>query len=132
MCRGGTEQCAAAPTQVALFLKGFVFFAILEYAVANWLMRLEKRIDGAEEKARAEGAAAGVGTAGSGTKREQTLRHLPPSSFPALSCLQRLSPQRLLVGTSGQMLLRDQHLDVASRWLYPIVYAVVLGVYYGS
>mmetsp|Transcript_39593 Transcript_39593/g.131076 ORF Transcript_39593/g.131076 Transcript_39593/m.131076 type:complete len:96 (-) Transcript_39593:722-1009(-) len=95
-------------------------------------MRLEKRIDGAEEKARAEGAAAGVGTAGSGTKREQTLRHLPPSSFPALSCLQRLSPQRLLVGTSGQMLLRDQHLDVASRWLYPIVYAVVLGVYYGN
>ena len=73
-----------------------------------------------------------VGTAGSGTKREQTLRHLPPSSFPALSCLQRLSPQRMLVGTSGQMLLRDQHLDVASRWLYPIVYAVVLGVYYGS
>jgi len=112
--------------------QGFVFFAILEYAVANWLMRLEKRIDGAEEKARAEGAAAGVGTAGSGTKREQTLRHLPPSSFPALSCLQRLSPQRLLVGTSGQMLLRDQHLDVASRWLYPIVYAVVLGVYYGN
>ena len=40
-------------------------------------------------------------------------------------------PELVFTNSHGKMWIRDQHLDVASRYLYPIAYIIVLGVFYG-
>ena len=39
---------------------------------------------------------------------------------------------RWLVTSDGELRIRDQHLDVASRWLFPLAYSITLAVFYSS
>ena len=39
---------------------------------------------------------------------------------------------RLLLNSEGCMCVKDQHLDLFSRYAYPVVFAIVLGSYFAS
>ena len=39
---------------------------------------------------------------------------------------------RLLIRADGEMRCKDEHLDVAARWLYPVAYSIFVGVAYAS
>ena len=39
---------------------------------------------------------------------------------------------RLLIRADGAMRCKDEHLDVAARWLYPVAYSIFVGVLYAS
>lgn len=156
------------------------------YAAANWLMRLEKRIEAAavaaeemataEEEAASAAAEATVAEEAAARPASEAASTPPPrglavpapeptAALPAVRLkitraavtslhtrrtpeqtrlaarrrrirqhmrqhLSRYGVERLLLSSHNTMSIRDQHLDVAARYLYPIAYAVVLGRFY--
>ena len=127
----------------------FVFFAIFEYAMANWLMRIEGRIEKALKKAAAEAAAASTTADATevrieGGKRDHDdEKGKPPPKTSWWAAASRGSPRtagdirarvnkhltgvdRFFVSPSGKIRCRDQHLDIACRYLYPVLYTIVL------
>ena len=173
-----------------------MLFSIVEYAIANWLMRMEARVQKARDKAEKAAAEAleaepsptsvaetngeqakaepakvepapeggageeddlsGVGSAeikAAMIEQGESIEELsvPPEPKPRLGfkeiSLRTKKPrdldkegaavrkhlrgaERLFINSHGRLYFRDQHLDVACRYLYPIAYAIVLGVFY--
>ena len=162
------------------FSRWCVFFSIIEYALANWLMRIEGRIEKAaakvakrkvdqEEAAKAAAVLSGTTAVvpGAGLGEVQTIVNgnarnsgtsatsatisesaadratcswsccldddLVASSVPkkrdVKAIKKRLSViDRRFINTNGHMGFRDQHLDVYSRFAYPVVCIVGLTV----
>lgn len=107
----------------------FVFFAIFEYAIANWLMRIEARVEKALKKASAEAAASSTTADATQVKIEAGHRDHDEEKGKGAraSIIKHLSGvDRWMVSSSGRIILRDQHLDIACRYLYPIAYTIVL------
>jgi len=127
----------------------FVFFAVFEYAMANWLMRIEGRIEKALKKAAAEATAASTTADATevrieGGKRDHDdEKGKPPPKTSWWAAASRGSPRtagdirarvnkhltgvdRFFVSPSGKIRCRDQHLDIACRYLYPVLYTIVL------
>lgn len=150
-----------------LFSRCLVFYSIMEYALANWLMRIEKRIEAAaevveQESIRKETAAKSSGEnpgtvvepgevqlnrdAGgdvealscrsTDTLRQRTTLSRMLSHAATLSFLKKRNVpaikehlcgmDRRLVNSTGHMVIRDQHLDIFSRYAYP--FASVVGI----
>ena len=159
------------------FSRWCVFFSIIEYVLANWLMRIEGRIEKAASKvAKREAAKAAAvlsGTTvvpnevqmnevqiviGDANQRERTsARHsdgsgsaasatlsesaadratcscwgLAVSSLPKTRNVKNIKKQlsvidRCFINSTGHLCIRDQHLDVFSRFAYPVVCIVGL------
>jgi hypothetical protein len=200
---GTLPKVSSAVRLVDLLLRSkyFVLYSILEYCLANFLMRVEKRVEKAVEKAEKEAAAAkakaaqaGATTYGSTLTAEEMKKEVsagvqveaemlatrgaasgeaagpfaseggsaeiqaemiaegeivPKFSSPPGKRVSAVSlfgsqakkeaavrkhlrgPELVFTNSHGKMWIRDQHLDVASRYLYPIAYIIVLGVFYG-
>ena len=157
------------------FSRWCVFFSIIEYALANWLMRIEGRIEKAASKVAkreaAKAAAVPSGTTdeepgegvqvivnGDANQRERTsARHsdgsgsaasatlsesaadratfscwdLAASSLPKERNVKNIKKElsvidRCFINSTGHLRIRDQHLDVFSRFVYPVVCIVGL------
>ena len=157
------------------FSRWCVFFSIIEYALANWLMRIEGRIEKAASKvAKREAAKAaavlsgtpvvapgegvqvivneddnqrertsarhsdGSGSAASATLSESAADRatcscwgLAVSSLPKTRNVKNIKKQlsvidRCFINSTGHLCIRDQHLDVFSRFAYPVVCIVGL------
>ena len=140
----------------------FVFYAILEYGMCNFLMRIEMRIEKAKVaaiKCRADEKPEGEATAdieltSTASKKAtaisvtsvrvearrnifiRTLRKVDePGGAQSLqaeiartaSSVTQVFP--FLVSSEGGLRFRDQHLDIWSRWLFPLAYIIVLIVF---
>ena len=134
----------------------FVFFAILEYVLCNFLMRIEgrvekarvailKRREGGSPDDRAElrrttatrmsiEAKDAAGGGGSGGVRVEVIREAPPDLQREVareaSRVTRYVPW--LVTRDGVLRIRDQHVDVASRLVFPPVYGIAVLAFYSS
>ena len=157
------------------FSRWCVFFSIIEYVLANWLMRIEGRIEKAASKvAKREAAKAaavlsgtpvvapgegvqviineddnqrertsarhsdGSGSAASATLSESAADRatcscwgLAVSSLPKTRNVKNIKKQlsvidRCFINSTGHLCIRDQHLDVFSRFAYPVVCIVGL------
>jgi hypothetical protein len=142
-----------------------VFYSIIEYALANWLMRIEKRIEAAaakvakqvepqevaksstwgelpsavvepgevqikEESARSDGSARSrQPSIPRMLTRAATFSISRKRDVPAIKEHLR-GADRLLVNSAGRMIIRDQHLDVFSRYAYPIACAIAIAKFY--
>ena len=128
----------------------FVFYSIIEYALANWLMRIEKRIEAAAAKvakeeattSTAKGGAPAVGPEGVSVHEERSSKSVRKLARAVSRTLTMRSPpaikkhltgvDKLMVNSKGRMAVRDQHVDVFSRYAFPIAYAVVLAILGGG
>ena len=120
----------------------FVFFAIFEYALAHYLMRIEKRIEAVVAKVKAGEAkrmADELGASNRSSRSSMGSSVVFPSDVQldkdAINAKYRKSHHEeikaLLTGVDkynvdkhGQVILRDQHLDIACRYLYPLCYSI--------
>jgi len=137
--------------------KILVFLSILEYALANLLMRVEKRVEAAAKevaneptstsgpvaaetnKVHLEMVASGevlpsressFASLANFVKRPSKLRGVRASNVSAMK--KRLNGiDRVLTNSRGQLYFRDQHLDIVCRWTYLMVYAVFVGLFFG-
>lgn len=118
----------------------FSFYAVLEYVLCNYLCRLESRIEGAQKRAQElleqkQYQRQEQGSGGSGAEQARsfstrtngivvepvvvvTKQDLQASGFDKRMDL-------LLVKANGEMIFRDQHVDIFSRYFYPLAYAVM-------
>ena len=139
------------------FSRWCVFYSIIEYSLANWLMRIEKRIETAaakvvKQEAAREDAARSSMDAPPGTvvelgavqingdadpppeaagMRRRSIKSRVLSQAESFSILKRrdchaikehlCGMDRHLVNSAGRMAIRDQHLDIFSRYAYPFV-----------
>merc|ERR1712129_220457 len=147
----------------------FCVYAIIEFAFANYLMRIEARIAKLrsdicdEEQDKVKESIVSPRPAApphhpyastpthrlSGPSEEQqqknelpnetestlaNLVHVRESKYSIQAKIQKRAGRcdRWLVSKQGQLLLRDQHLDVFSRWAYPIMYIIVAVVLYAK
>jgi hypothetical protein len=147
---------AAIPKVTGVWLLGylecsryFVFYSIIEYALANWLMRIETRIEAAAAKvakeeattSTAKGGAPAVGPEGVSVHEERSFKSVRKLSRAVSRALTMRNPpaikkhltgvDKLLVNSKGRMTVRDQHVDVFSRYAFPIAYVVVLAIFWG-
>jgi len=134
----------------------FVFSSIIEYAMANWLTRVEKRMEGRIAAARLAAAPASTsstkaindGTASqdvesedvavevyevgksSGARRVEThgSNVTRTTAYRPSRCVSYV--ESLLVSPNGRLRVRGQQLDVAARYLYPVAFAAVLLSFY--
>jgi len=150
----------------------FCVYAIIEFAFANYLMRIEARIEKLRSeicksemcneeqdklKERVVSPRPAVPYASTPTHRlslpregqqqedalpnekESTLadvenQNVRESKYSIQAKIQKRAGRcdRWLVSRQGQLILRDQHLDVFSRWAYPIMYIVVVSASYAK
>ena len=131
----------------------FVFYAILEYVLCNFLMRIEARIDKARVAIlkRREGAAPndraefrqattarevkGEGAAATPAGVSVEVIHAPPDDLQKEVAREASSFTYFLpwlVTRDGVLRVRDQHVDVASRIAFPPAYGIAVLVYYSS
>ena len=126
----------------------FVFFSIVEYAAANFLMRMEKRVEAAQAKAAQEEKDLDLELSSIPVDMEQEHKKStlikdaedklarPTTKKRALANkatrkhLKKYSVDHILVNRHGRPRLRDQHLDVACRWTYPVAYAIVCLIFF--
>jgi hypothetical protein len=164
------------PVDILTFMqlsKTFVFIAIIQYALANWLMRIEKRVEAAnaavakelkhevkettaadieqpspDSRVHREGkegkaepawqhdlALVGVemgkeGGVLSSMGIKPGMRTARPKKLYTRKHLSKNGIDHFLVTADGRLRLRDQHLDVLFRYLYPVCYFVVCVVYW--
>ena len=150
------------------FSRWCVFYSIMEYALANWLMRVEKRIEAAAVKVAKQEEAAEKATEGSADVPPGTLVELgevqingdaAPATEPPTGLRRRSIPStvlsqaasftdsvlkkrnnpaikkhlhgvdRYLINSAGYMAFRDQHLDIFSRYAYPLVCTIGCIIY---
>ena len=118
----------------------FVFYSVVEYSAANWLMRIEKRFEVAAAKIKSgEAKRAADGAAMVAPANVQVENGDRRSSFGAKDEMAQYRDshakqmKELLTGVDkhlinkhGQMVLRDEHLDVFSRYAYPFCYLIYL------
>ena len=160
-------------TRRAFSPQTFVFIAIIQYALANWLMRIEKRVEAAnaamakelkhevkettaadieqpspDSRVHREGkegkaeparqhdlALVGVemgkeGGVLSSMGIKPGMRTARPKKLYTRKHLSKNGIDHFLVTADGRLRLRDQHLDVLFRYLYPVCYFVVCVVYW--
>ena len=134
----------------------FVFYAIIEYVLCNFLMRIEARVEKARAavlKRREDGPASGrsstqpdeakpvgvhveVAARWRFWKAEVRVHGAPADSSlrdevaQAASGVTRWIPQ--LVSQEGVLQLRDQHVEIFSRWAFPLAYGLALIIFYAS
>lgn len=141
------------------FSRWCVFYSIIEYSLANWLMRVEKRIEAAAVKMAKQEAAREEAVRGSmdvppgtvvelgevqvngnadptmGSKRRRVKSTVLSQAASSSVLKKRNGPavrehlcgiDRYLVNSTGYLAIRDQHLDIFSRYAYP--FACIIGI----
>ena len=128
------------------FLRGsllFIVSATVEYTVVNYLLRSQARIEKVVAKIKASKKA------DVGSPDVQAVPPLRPEAtavqveaidvegevsgtLRAEALPQLAKIDRLLVRADGTMRCKDEHLEVAARWLYPVAYSIFFGVHYAS
>ena len=135
----------------------FVFYALVEYTMCNFLMRIEASIEKARvaaTKRRAEGSSTARVSDSPEATKGLTVQVVDVESAPVrlslrktrkssasiaslqhevahnASSLTRLFPA--LVTASGELRCRDQHLDVFSRFAFPMAYMIAVIVFFNN
>ena len=112
----------------------FSFYSIIEYVICNHLRRIKGRIDGAKKRAREN---IGISTA---TSIDEKLEHQESSPLSASITKDDLKAigfkgklELFLTRPNGRMYIRDEHLDIFSRYAYPTAYvATSLYMYFAQ
>ena len=133
----------------------FVFYAIIEYALCNFLMRIEARVEKARvaalkrredgpsstrtstqapevaaSTASKETQAASMAVGGVSVEVAPGEVSLRDEVAQAASSVTRWIPW--LVTPEGVLRVRDQHVEVFTRWGFPLAYGLSLTVFYAS
>jgi len=118
--------------------KFFVLYTIVEYAMANWLMRIEKRVEQAvaviaKDQSSASSSTKAVGEVGEVevelVEAGQTVNE--EKAVQQMNVRTKLTGiDKLLTSPGGHMYFRDQHLDILSRFSYLAAYVIVLLVFF--
>lgn len=126
----------------------FCFYAVLEYVICNVLMRIEKRVEAAHVKAaemkakkldmeeedeeEPEQPSTGAGEYKKKKKKNSMAKPRFETNYQDLKAIGfDYKLDRFLLSHKGHLVFRDQHLDILSRYLYPIAYiACVYGLKY--
>ena len=67
---------------------------------------------------------------GSGLTRRTFFRQKTMQHVLTRKNLSKYGVERFLIDSDGAMRIRDQHVDVASRFGYPLAYVIVLGLFF--
>ena len=123
----------------------FVFSAAAEYVAANYLFRVQARVEKAAAAHRAAAAAARAAAAsvvGDGATRAVDVGEVEvlaaakagggEQSVRAGIRSKVGKADYLLLRPDGTLRLLDEHLDVFSRWAFPPAYAIAIGVLFSE
>merc|ERR1711862_531434 len=121
----------------------FTFYAVVEYIICNYLFRVEQRVDKTRELAIEEKKARIKHQAS--TANSCRVVSLPPDNETSpnggsvdfddinnitvnkddMLQIGLFKIDRLIVMTNGEMMFKDQHIEISSRYAYPISYVVL-------
>ena len=105
----------------------FIFFSVIEYAFANFLSRIESRLNKTRERCLSDRAS----VAACEESGQAGLEPMQPESSIQIMVRQKGGlGERLCVNSKGGMKINDQRLDILSRLLYPVVYAIIVSLHY--
>ena len=113
----------------------FVFFACVEYPIANFVGRLEKRVNEVVKEAkRGPPAPPWPPPRSPGEARGEAIGGAPD---PAVSLEIRLNQAKVGLGPLTRLMFTregsrfgDQHLDIVARYCYPVAYCIFLGAWF--
>ena len=106
---------------------GFSTYAVIEFAAVNFIGRVNARVNAARKAFDAK------------NNEEDNLGGLPPQMLDTvekrrtthvLKSAGKMAWLLLRRDGSAQLIFNDKHIDIMSRWLYPIAVAVVSGYYH--
>lgn len=113
----------------------FTFYAVFEYVVCNWLRRIEDRIVGARKKVLEDVVEArSVADKKSKKKKKKYDEELAEQSRMAITKDDikesgfNYKADLLLMKSNTRMYIKDEHVDVFSRYAYPITYLIMFSV----
>ena len=114
----------------------FIVGATVEYTVVNYLLRSQARIEKVVAKIKAS-KKADVASPDVPAEAPLQVEVIAVQGEVSGTVRAEVWPQltkidRLLVCADGTMRCKDEHLEVAARWLYPVAYSIFVGVHYAS
>jgi len=117
----------------------FTFYAVVEYIICNYFFRVERRVDEVRQKAKDKKRAhikkvmmkaQSCRVMFEDDKTMSNTSSINGGSPPDVNKDDMLEVglfkiDRLIVKKDGQMIMKDQHIEIFSRYAYPIIYAIV-------
>ena len=103
--------------QISIF---FVFTAIIEFTIVNYLQRVQLRVERAQAEAKRQAATCTSASKGATDDAPVAEVQLQEVSRRVMKI------DRKLLNRSAQMPLRDEHLDIFMRYAYPIAFGIFL------
>jgi hypothetical protein len=120
----------------------FTFYAVIEYVVCNYLLRVEKRVAGGVKRAE---ELKSLKKESSSEDMTGTVQHQGSNeSFSSCEDSETVTKADLIAAgfdykvdllvlkNDGTMRFRDQHVDITSRYIYPLVYIVSCCIIWGT